>query len=340
MPAVRSIIQETEAATRDYVQNVWIAFDIVAQPVVLTVATIALAVTGYLMFTGQLTMQLHHLLPRLLRWAIILTLLLNMPTLVPLAIDVVTAIPDAIARFLLAQAGGLDPDAVLGMIEAVLQAGMNTASAVWQSSGYLDLSSHVIAGLLLGTAVILAVAATVLLMLSDLAVGILLAVAPFPLTLRLLDVSVGRGLFEGWLRQLLTFALVPVFVFSLIALNFTILQNAQAALVTASTADQLTLTQVIPYVLIGLANFLLLTQVLTWAGGIGGGVALAVSTGAILHGAQVFGQKMLMPGARLAGRATQAGAGLAATGAAAMGAPRTADALRRLQTLGRGAQGE
>lgn len=338
MAAVRSIIEATEDATELYVVNVWTAFDTQAEPVVLAVATIALAVLGYLLFTGQLSMQLHQLLPRLFRWAIVLALLLNMPDLYAFVYPVVTDVPDAIAAFLLAAAGGLNEDAVLGMIETVLQAGMNAASEVWSSSGYLDLSSHVISGLLLMTALALAIVAMVLLMLSKLAVGILLAVGPFPLILRLLDV--GRGVFEGWLRQLLTFSLVPVFVYSLIALNFTILQSAQLQLVTATTADQITLTQIIPFVLVGIANLLLLTQVLTWAGGVGGGVALAISTGAILHGAQTLGQKVLMPGARYAGRGVQAGVGAAAVGAAAVGAPRTADALRRLQTLGRGAQGD
>ena len=338
MPAVRSIIEATQDATQDYVQNVWTAFDTVAEPVVLAVGTISLALLGYALFTGQLSMQMPHLLPRLLRWAVVLALLLNMPQALGVALPLVTAVPDAIARFLLAGAGGLDEDAVLGMIETVLQAGMNAASEVWQSSGYLDLSSHVISGLLLVTALALAIVATVLLMLSELAVGILLAVGPFPLILRLLDV--GKGLFEGWLRQLLTFSLVPVFVYSLIALNFTILTRANAQLVAATTADQISLTQIIPFVLVGIANLLLLTQVLTWAGGVGGGVALAISTGAILHGAQSVAQKVVLPGARLAGRGVQAGVGVAATGVAAMGAPRTADALRRLQTLGRPAQGE
>ncbi len=338
MPAVRSIIDATEDATRDYVQDVWTAFDTAAEPVVLTVGTISLALLGYGLFTGRLSMQMHQLLPRLLRWAIVLTLLLNMPQVLGIALPLVTAVPDAIARFLLAEAGGLDEDAVLGMIETVLQAGMNAASEVWQSSGYLDLSSHVISGLLLVTALALAIVATVLLMLSELAVGILLAVGPFPLLLRLLDV--GKGLFEGWLRQLLTFTLVPVFVYSLIALNFTILTRANAQLVAATTADQITLTQIIPFVLVGVANLLLLTQVLTWAGGVGGGVALAISTGAILHGAQTIGQKVLLPGVRTVGRVTQAGVGAGAAAASALGAPRTADALRRLQTLGRASQGE
>ncbi len=338
MAAVRSIIEATEDATELYVLNVWTSFDTVADPVVATVATLSLAVLGYTLFTGRLQMQMNQLLPQLFRWAIILALLFNMPELHTIAYPLVTEVPDTIARFLLAQAGGLDEDAVLGMIETVLQAGMNAASEVWSSSGYLDLSSHVISGLLLVTALVLAAVATVLLMLSELAVGILWAVGPFPLMLRLFDL--GRGLFEGWLRQILTFSLVPMFVYSLIALNFTILTRANAQLVAATAADQLTLTQIVPFVLVGVANLLLLTQVLTWAGGVGGGVALAISTGAILHGAQTLGQKFLMPGARMAGRATQAGAGLAARGVAAMGANRTAAALRHLQSIGRPAQGD
>ena len=191
MPAVRSIIEATELATQDYTQNVWTAFDTVAEPVVLAVGTISLALLGYALFTGQLSMQMNQLFPRLVRWAVVLALLLNMPQVLGVVQPIVTAVPDAIARFLLTEAGGLNEDAVLGMIETVLQAGMDAASEVWSSSGYLDLSSHVVSGLLILTALALAIVATVLLMLSELAVGILLAVGPFPLLLRLLDVGKG-----------------------------------------------------------------------------------------------------------------------------------------------------
>ena len=46
MAAVRSIIEATEDATELYVTNVWTAFDTVAEPLVLTVAAISLAVLG------------------------------------------------------------------------------------------------------------------------------------------------------------------------------------------------------------------------------------------------------------------------------------------------------
>ena len=191
---------------------------------------------------------------------------------------------------------------------------MAAASQVWESSGYLDLSSHVVSGLLLLTTLLLSIVAVTLLMLSELAVGILMAVGPFFLILRLLDV--GKGLFEGWLRQLLTFALVPVFVYSLIALNFTIFTEAQDQLIAATTAQQLSLTNIVPFVIVGVANLLLLTQVMGWAGGVGGGIALAVSAMSVM---QTAGQ--LTRYAQAGGRmVAPVGRGVVTAGAAATGA--------------------
>lgn len=314
MPAVRSIIDQTEAATQTYVLNVWTAFDTAAEPLILTVATAALAVTGYLLLTGQLGIRVSDLLPRLVRWAVILTLLLNMPDLFGLAFPLVTDVPEVIAQFMLTLAPASPTEAqVIGMIEAVMQAGINAAGRVWQDAGYLSLAPYIIASLLLITALLLAIVATVLLVLSNLAVGILLAVGPFFLILRLVDV--GKGLFEGWLRQLLTFALVPVFVYSLIALNFTILEESHLQLTAATQPGAIvTLTTVIPYVLVGIANLVLLTQVMSWAGGVGGGIALAVGAGTVIHGVQQAAHYTVATG-RVVGRATVAGVG-AASGAA------------------------
>lgn len=281
MASVHSLVEATDAATRAYVENVWQTFDEQATPLIVGVATIALVIVGYLALLGRIRVSSPEFISRLFRWTFIFVLLLNMPGVFDVSYDLVTAVPDAIAGFLLAQAGRTEHE-VMGMIETVMQAGIESAEAVWAKAGWIDLSSHIVAGLLLVTALLLAVVAMTLLMLSNLAVGILLAVGPFFLILRLLDF--GKGLFEGWLRQLLIFSLVPIFVYSLIALNFTIFTEAQAQLVNASNLNQLTLTHVVPFVLVGIANLLLLTQVLSWAEGVGSGIALAVTAGSVIQG--------------------------------------------------------
>lgn len=327
MGALGSVVQATETATAAYAQGVWTRFDTTAEPAIVAVATVSLVVTGYLMFTGQLRLTTAQFFPRLLRWIVILVLLLNMPLLFPWAFELVTDVPADVALFLLA-GGPITTEAdVIDLIEAVMTAGISAAGTIWEEASWYDLSLHVLSGLLLLTGLVLAILAAVLLMVSKLGVGILLAVAPFFLILRLFDI--GKGLFEGWLRQLLTFALVPVFVYSLIALNFGILESAHtqltAALPTATPPGPgVNFTTAVPYILVALVNMILLTQVMGWAGGVGGGIALAVSAGGVLAGVATASRISTATAA-----ATQK--------AAAVGAPlATAAGRAAMRTFGRG----
>ena len=317
MGALGSVVQATETATVTYARDVWTRFNTVAEVPVLAVATLALVVIGYLLLTGQLSLQAGQFFPRLFRWVVLVVLLLNMPLIFDRAFALVTAVPDAVAVFLLGGSPIADEAAVIGLIENVMNAGVNAASQIWEDSGYLDITSHVISSMLLLSGLILAVLAAVLLMVSKLGVGILLAIAPFFLTLRLFDF--GKGLFEGWLRQLLTFALIPIFVYSLIALNFTILTAAFGQLNTAiGLPAGLTFTAAIPYLLVCIVNMILLTQVMGWAGGVGGGIALAVSAGGVMGGV-ASAARIGMAATRATQKTVSAGAPIAAAGALAAG---------------------
>ena len=316
MGALGSVVRASETATLAYAEDVWIRFDAAAETTVLAVATLALVVIGYLLLTGQLSLQAGQFFPRLFRWVVLLALLLNMPLLFPWAYALVTDVPNRIAVFLLGSGPIANETAVIDLIERVMSAGFAAASRIWTDSNVLDLTSHVVSGLLMLTGLALAIVAAVLLMVSKLGVGILLAVAPFFLTLRLLDI--GRGLFEGWLRQLLTFALVPVFVYSLIALNFVILERSHVQLTDAISAGDFALTAAAPYLLVASTNLILLTQVMGWAGGVGGGIALAVSAGGVMGGVATAA-RLGMAGGRTATSAAVAGGRVAVPAAISAG---------------------
>ena len=316
MGALGSVVQATETATATYARDVWTRFDTAAETTVLAGATIALIVIGYLLLTGQLSLQAGQFFPRLFRWVFLVALLLNMPLIFDWAYKLVTDVPNRIAVFLLGGSPIADETAVIALIERVMSAGFAAASRIWTDSNVLDLTSHVVSGLLMLTGLALAIVAAVLLMVSKLGVGILLAVGPFFLLLRLLDV--GKGLFEGWLRQLLTFALIPVFVYSLIALNFVILEASHVQLTDAISAGDFALTAAAPYLLVASTNLLLLTQVMGWAGGVGGGIALAVSAGGVMGGVATAA-RLGMAGTRATQKAVSVGAPVVAAGAAAAG---------------------
>ena len=319
MGALGSVVQATETATATYAQDVWTRFDTVAETPIVAAATVSLMVMGYLMFTGQLRLTASQLVPRLFRWSVILVLLLNMPNLFAWSFASVTDIPNAVAVFLLGAGPITDEAGVIGVIESVMTAGINAASTIWTDAAWSEIGSHVLSGILLLTGLVLAILAAVLLMVSKLGVGILLAVGPFFLILRLFDL--GKGLFEGWLRQLLTFALIPIFVYSLIALNFDILTAAHTQLTAAAaSATGVTFTSAIPYLLVAMVNMILLTQVMGWAGGVGGGIALAVSAGGVLAGAATVSR---MSTATTAATQKAAAAGVPLAAAAGRAAMRT-----------------
>ena len=326
MGALGSVVEASEAATLTYARDVWIRFDTAAEPAVLAVATVALVVIGYLLLTGQLSLQAGQFFPRLFRWVFLLAMLLNMPLIFPWAYDLVTDVPNGVAVFLLGSGPIADEDAVIDLIESVMTAGITAASTIWNEASFYDISLQFVSAMLLLTGLVLAVLAAVILMVSKLGVGILLAVGPFFLLLRLLDV--GKGLFEGWLRQLLTFSLIPVFVYSLIALNFQILERSRVQLNAAVAADELAFTAMVPYLLVCIVNMVLLTQVMGWAGGVGGGIALAVSAGGVMGGVATAA-RLGMTGARATQKAASVGAPVAAAGALAAG-------RNAIRNLGRG----
>ena len=327
MGALGSVVQATETATATYAEDVWTRFDTAAEPTVLAVGTLALVVVGYLLFTGQLSLTPAQFFPRLVRWVVMVVLLLNMPGIFDWAFAFVTDVPNAVAVFLLGGGPITDEAGVIGLIEAVMTAGIAAASTIWLEASWSDIGSHVLSGLLLLTGLVLAILAAVLLMASKLGVGILLAVGPFFLILRLLEV--GKGLFEGWLRQLLTFALIPIFVYSLIALNFNILTAAHTQLTAAATsAAGVTFTAAIPYLLVAIVNMILLTQVMGWAGGVGGGIALAVSAGGVMAGVSTAARLGMATG-----RATQKAA---AVGVPVAAAAATAAGRNVIRNFGRG----
>jgi type IV secretion system protein VirB6 len=123
-------------------------------------------------------------------------------------------------------------------------------------------------------------------------VGVLLGFAPFAIVLYLFSAT--KSLFEGYLRQLLGFALIPVMIYSLLALVLNLVSLVSGPLMTAATNDAIKLTFIAPYSLVMVAVGLLATQVVSWSGAIAGALSLSVAgaisrpAGAISGGAQLL----------------------------------------------------
>ena len=115
--------------------------------------------------------------------------------------------------------------------------------------------------------------ATMLIILAKLAVAIILAVGPLFILLYIFHDT--RKLFEGWLRTLINYALVPVFVYALLALLLTLVMPTLVFLENNSGPYQSYLTAVSSYVVATFIATLLLQQVMSISANITGGVSLS-----------------------------------------------------------------
>ncbi len=122
-------------------------------------------------------------------------------------------------------------------------------------------------------ALILTAYALALIALSKIAVAIILSVAPF--FILMLVFAQTKTLFEGWLRTLLNYAFIPIFVYTLLALLLLLLQKPLLEMENNISASSEIMAYIAPFMLICVVSIVLLLQVMNIASGIAGGLSLS-----------------------------------------------------------------
>ena len=235
---------------------------------------------GYrVIFSGQFSP--NELIVSCLKIVVVLILATQSGPFILFFFDSFTQVPNELAgRLLTGTASAVNSVATAGDIvtaeralgefyDRTMMVGANVVSgASWNDFGLYFYALMIwIAGILLaGYALFLVV-------LSKLAVAILLAVGPLFILLLMFQSS--RGFFEGWFRALVNYAIIPVFVYSLLALVLRLIDGSLSSLEANSTTDNQLLSVMGPFVLIAVLGFVLLMQVTTMAAGVSGGFALS-----------------------------------------------------------------
>lgn len=147
------------------------------------------------------------------------------------------------------------------------------AANIMDSASTFDLSAHFYGGFVYVGAFLVSGYSVFLIILSKIAVALLLALAPLFVLFALFQNT--RGFFEGWLRQLLNYALIPLFIYTLLAFILQLSTNAINDLVASAGTGGGNAGVVMPYVLVCLICFLLMTQIMNIVSGITGGFALS-----------------------------------------------------------------
>ena len=243
-----------------------------------------IAVYGYkVIISGKFST--HDLIWHCLRIIIILIIATQWDAFFLFVYNMVTDLPADISGLLIqaaadkAGAGASDESSANTALSEFFNRGMTVSSKLLEGAGWNNFGQYFYASAVWFGTIGLAGYSTMLIILSKLAVAILLAVGP--VFILLLIFTNTKGLFEGWLRTLLNYAVVPIFVYTLLALILTLMEQPLKMLESNTDTSSNLLTYIGPFLLTAVVSILLLSQILNMAASVTGGVSLStMGTGA------------------------------------------------------------
>lgn len=208
----------------------------------LTVApTIYVAIIGYRLILGQAGLTLGELVPHFVKIGVVLALATSWPSYQALVFDLLFHGPEQLAAPILHQVGGAGGGDVLGALQDVFDRLTDYAGDAWAQHAPQVASAtqpalpqvtgattpapaalpfalgapQFVAALLWISALVLLAASVGVLLVVRIVLALLLVLGPVFVACALFAGT--RGLFEGWLRMAVRFALVPLFVLPLTA---------------------------------------------------------------------------------------------------------------------------
>jgi type IV secretion system protein VirB6 len=242
------------------------------EPAVVTFATIYVVVWGYLHMTGSIEQPFAAGLKRIITLAVVFGVGLQLWLYNSVIVDTFYRAPTQLAA---AVVGAADPVTV---IDAIWDRGGTVAGILWSKVGAWSGSwgyclAAAIVWVLIG---LLCVYTMFLIALASIALSVLLALGPLFIPTLLFERT--RRLFDAWLGQLVTYALITILTVLVAGLLLKIVQSY--AVQTADRGTAILTVDALNMVLISVLVFLLMRQVMPIAAGLGGGVALS-SFGAV-----------------------------------------------------------
>jgi type IV secretion system protein VirB6 len=237
------------------------------EPAVVTFATIYVVLWGYMHLTGSIEQPFAVGLRRIVTLAVVFGVGLQLWLYNSVIVDTFYRAPTELAT---AVVGAADPVAVIDTIwdrgGAVADLLFHKGGVYFESWGYF--LAAVIVWVLIG---LLCVYTMFLIALSSIALAVLLALGPLFIPTILFDRT--KRLFDAWLGQLATYALITIITVMVAALLLQIVQSYADQ--TAARGSAIFTVDALNMVLISVLVFLLMRQVMPIAAALGGGVALS-----------------------------------------------------------------
>ncbi len=248
---IANLLSQVDSITNQFVfqgyQNLAAAFT----PAITALIVLSVIILGYASLQGYVAISLREVSKRILTIGFILVFALDWGNFSSYIYNVFTQVPNEIASELLPTLQNnsvTDATSVNVSLQKALNDGFYFVKATWEQGSTSNvlpfLSSICMAGLLItwiGFALIE-------LIVAKFGLAIYLVLAPVIIPLFLFQYTKNL-IFEGWLKHLVIFSFIPIFITAAITLGLTLLQLISTDTQQAVTAHTLNLMSVVTYLI-------------------------------------------------------------------------------------------
>lgn len=266
---ITPLLAHVDTAVEGYARAGFAAVGGAIAPAVATGGALILAWWGVMYATGRAQAPLPEFMERIAKIAVFAGLVAGTAGTFDILYGWFNAVPEGVGQVLLA---GDNPVAALDRFYASGSALAQTLLSMFELSG-TGFTWLVLGIIVWIAAAMLAGYGAFLIILAKVAIAVLLAVAPIFVFLAMFQTT--RSWFEGWLRGILTQAMILVITYGILAFLLFVTADFVASIETAEAAGAaVTFEQVGATVLVVIVGVLLLAQAPSLASAVGGGAAV------------------------------------------------------------------
>ena len=221
---------------------------------------------------GWIPLTLQEIIKNFFRFLFIFVFATNWEIFSTTIYPILTNAPNQIGNVIMGagKSGGSDINSALG---GIFDRTITVASHMIFETPLTDMGIKILGFLLGGVGFALVIYAIFLIALAKIALAILLGLAPLFLSFMMFAST--RGLFEGWMRQLMNFALIPILTYSVLIFVVALVEPLASILSDATAHAGAKTTDMYQFILSGAVSVILLNQVMGIASGIAGGMQLS-----------------------------------------------------------------
>lgn len=273
-----SLLDQVDHISEQFVMGGYQRLADFSAPMIMAMLCLSLVLLGYGVVTGWVRLSFAEISKRVFTAGFIIMFALNWGIFSTYVYALFTQFPNQVAGELLAVLPGHHGNSggINSALQDAWQQGIVIANAIWERGSLSAILPYIYSVAIMILIFLMTAFALLELMIAKFGLSLFLVLAPLMIAAYFFKAT--QFIFAGWVRNLISFSLIPIFVMATLALLLSLLSHITSTLQTAIENDTATITQLAPYLLYLFVAIGLLKRASSMATSIAGGFSTNIAS--------------------------------------------------------------